>query len=542
MQLNNNKENASVGKFTSMPAVEGVENVRERLLEKIKTDGNLPAIGGSVSKVVQLTSSGDEAVRNLAHFILSDVALTQKVLRVANAACYRTSSGSPVTTVSKAIFMLGFDTVKTTALAMLLVDGVSGKRGKNLRAELAHALASSVVGRELARRSQFRDAEEAAVASLFKNIGRLLVAAHDHESYSEISSLIQTGTPPAVAAMQVLGCTYEALAGEVLQEWQIPESIIKALDPLPSGELKAAKTRQEWIQQVASFSTAAANLVSHVETMGDAAVGKSLLARYGSAFGLDREKLTELFAAVRKESQALNHNVNWALPPDLEEEEADADQEASLSGAESGEGTDTGLPEGLVLALATPEPPQTEARHASGKPVNARDLLLAGVQDVTEMMASGRCKANDLIMLVLETLYRGLGFRFATVCLRDLKSNDFRARISLGENNAARQAGFVFPVASSRNLFHLAMENDADLLISDATDPKISNLIPAWHRKLLPDARSFVVLPLVVQKKPFGLFYADRTLPAPEGVPPDETALIKTLKGQVLTALNTSGR
>ncbi|HJV50069.1 MAG TPA: GAF domain-containing protein, partial [Noviherbaspirillum sp.] len=75
-------------------------------------------------------------------------------------------------------------------------------------------------------------------------------------------------------------------------------------------------------------------------------------------------------------------------------------------------------------------------------------------------------------------------------------------------------------------------------MISDASVPKIRNLLPAWHRALLPDARSFIVLPLVVQKKQLGLFYADRAQPAPEGVPADETALIKTLKGQVLTALN----
>ena len=80
------------------------------------------------------------------------------------------------------------------------------------------------------------------------------------------------------------------------------------------------------------------------------------------------------------------------------------------------------------------------------------------------------------------------------------------------------------------------MENDADLMISDAESLKIRDLIPTWHRALLPDARSFIVLPLVVQKKPFGFFYADRTQPAPEGVPSDEAALIRTLKGQVLAA------
>ena len=81
------------------------------------------------------------------------------------------------------------------------------------------------------------------------------------------------------------------------------------------------------------------------------------------------------------------------------------------------------------------------------------------------------------------------------------------------------------------------MENDADLMIADATSTKIRDLLPAWHRALLPDAASFIVLPLVVGKVQLGLFYADRTLPAPEGVAPDETALIKALKGQVLVAL-----
>ncbi|MEK7844937.1 MAG: histidine kinase, partial [Pseudomonadota bacterium] len=59
-----------------------------------------------------------------------------------------------------------------------------------------------------------------------------------------------------------------------------------------------------------------------------------------------------------------------------------------------------------------------------------------------------------------------------------------------------------------------------------------------WHLDLLPDARSFIVLPLVINKKPIGLFYAYRELEAPEGTTAEETRLIKTLKGQILTALN----
>jgi hypothetical protein len=123
-----------------------------------------------------------------------------------------------------------------------------------------------------------------------------------------------------------------------------------------------------------------------------------------------------------------------------------------------------------------------------------------------------------------------------------VRVGQYRARVSFGQAHARVQEGFTFPLApagekSARDLFYLAMENDADLMISDARSAKIRDLLPAWHKALLPDARSFIVLPLVVGQAQLGLFYADRIQTAPEGVPPDETSLIKALKSQVLAAL-----
>ncbi|MFC7514427.1 HDOD domain-containing protein [Herbaspirillum sp. GCM10030257] len=522
---------------------------RDRLLQKISAEADLPALGSSVSRVVQMASSDDEAVRALAHFILSDVALTQKILRIANTVSYRTAAGRPVTTVSKAIFLLGFDVVKTSALAMLLVDGMSTRHGKNVRTELNHALCASIVGREMARRSQYKDAEEAVIAALFKNIGRLLVASHDHGLYTEIARLVESGKfTPVQASMQVLGCSFDLLGEAVLREWNIPETIILALAPPPAGVLKPAKGRQEWMQQVAAFSSAAARLIPDMNDPGQEAPGKAVLTRFGHALNLDQAKLSQLFASVAEETRVLASNAELVMRVEdhsdvVAEPSSTADNNHGnyskhASADSDASNADTGLPSELLLDLIDDDRAVfVSDRHASGKPMNARNLLLAGVQDVTHMMASGRCKVNDLLLLVLETLYGSMGFSFATICLKDAQTQQFRARISMGDNFAQRQAGFAFPAAASHDLFHLAMENDADLMISDASVPKIRALLPEWHRSLLPDARSFIVLPMVVQNKPLGFLYADRTQAAPEGVPPDETVLIKTLKGQVLTAL-----
>lgn len=525
---------------------ESVAKVRDRLLQKINAAADLPALGSSVSRVVQMASSDDEAVSNLAHFILSDVALTQKILRIANTVSYRTASGRPVTTVSKAIFLLGLETVKTTALAMLLVDGLAKTHAQSVRNELLLALTASMVGREMARRSQHKDAEEAAIAALFKNIGRLLVAAYDHQLYLKIAKLVESGThTPAQASKELLGCSFDLLAESVLRSWNIPESIVHALTALPQGMLKPARGRQEWMQQVASFSMNCAKLIPGMNNPAQSDARNALLIRFGAALNLDQEKLDQLLASVAQESCVLAKDSGLARHFDAASELVAVCAETAAAAADMPE-SDTakapeqhGLPSELLLDLVEDsQPVRVGARHPSGKPLNARDLLLGGVLDVTQMMSSGNCKVNDLMLLVLETLYSGMGFRFATVCLKDKLANRYRARISVGENYAAREAGFIFQFASDNDIFKLAMENDADLMISDASVSKIRNLLPAWHRALLPDARSFIVLPLVVQNKQLGLFYADRTQPAPEGVPADETALIKTLKGQVLTALN----
>jgi hypothetical protein len=291
------------------------------------------------------------------------------------------------------------------------------------------------------------------------------------------------------------------------------------------------------MQQVASFSAAAAMLIPRMNDKGADAACKVLLTRFGDALHLDQDGLTQLIAIAAQEAQALTDQARpTRLQADSDRKDSDREQSDDAALVEAAE---LGLPSELLMSIIEDgDALKANARHPSGKPINAREQLMAGIQDLTEMMASGRCSANDLIMLALEIIYRSMGFRFATICLKDIKTDQFRARISLGENNAVRQAGIVFPAASSRDLFHLAMANDADLVISDSWAANINDLIPAWHRRLLPDARSFIVLPLVVQKKPIGFFYGDRTQPSPEGVPQDEAALIKILKGQVLAALN----
>ncbi|MDH5480658.1 MAG: histidine kinase, partial [Nitrosomonas sp.] len=317
----------------------------------------------------------------------------------------------------------------------------------------------------------------------------------------------------------------------ILEEWEIPPSIIQALKVTP-GPLRAPKSRQEWMQQAAELSCSAVPLIFPIDEPDEVDLEGKLLARFGQALNLDQSKFEVLIAEAADETRALGANArlisddkNRVISMDSANFESDVEAAEDILGD-------------LVFGSEDPGNTEITQRHPSGKPFNADVLLLSGVQDVAEVMAAGEYKLNDLVMLVLETLYNSLGFRYITLCMRDTKTNQYRARSSLGQNNAQYQKGFVFSAVLADDLFCLSMERNVDLLISDATVKKVQNLKPQWHIDLLPDANSFMVLPLVINTRPIGFFYADRQHKALEGVTSEEMRLIKTLKGQILTALN----
>ena len=68
------------------PAASDTRRVRAALMNKVCGDEDMFALGTSVARVVQMASSDDQGAHDLAYYVLSDVALTQRILRLSNTA------------------------------------------------------------------------------------------------------------------------------------------------------------------------------------------------------------------------------------------------------------------------------------------------------------------------------------------------------------------------------------------------------------------------------------------------------------------------
>jgi GAF domain-containing protein len=132
-----------------------------------------------------------------------------------------------------------------------------------------------------------------------------------------------------------------------------------------------------------------------------------------------------------------------------------------------------------------------------------------------------------------------MGFAHVVLAIKDGRRNTMCGKFGFGDGVQALVRAFDFPLDGQPDVFLVALQNNADILISDIDDRKIASRIPAWYRKQV-QARTFVLFPIAVKGKPVGLIYADCPQPGDISIPEKELSLLKSLRNQAVLAIRQS--
>src|SRR3978361_317601 len=95
------------------------------LWERVRRQGDMPGFTRAIHTILGAMRGEDEHEFDMAQTVLTDPVLTQKVLRLANSGMY-SAFGQRVTTVTKAILVLGTDAIGHLALGLKLIEELSG--------------------------------------------------------------------------------------------------------------------------------------------------------------------------------------------------------------------------------------------------------------------------------------------------------------------------------------------------------------------------------------------------------------------------------
>ena len=238
---------------------------------------DLPTLAPVAVEVIRLADDDDASVGDIAEVISNDPGLTVRLLRLANSAAY--NRGNEVTNLNTAAGLLGIHTLKMVTLGFTLVADMSSDRF-DPSIIWRRSLACSVLARRFAANLDPDLADDAFVAGLLANIGKLALAEED--AYIErIVSLGAWITPNQERSL--FGLTSDEVTARILDGWQLPELLSEAIrhrdDPDAAG-------RGSDLAAVLKVADDAARLILVDDDTGRAAAIDALTASAARHLGL----------------------------------------------------------------------------------------------------------------------------------------------------------------------------------------------------------------------------------------------------------------
>lgn len=528
------------------PPADVKQSTIDFLLRRMRHKSDFPALSESVSAINKMTTSDKESVAQLSMSILKDFALTNKILRLVNSAYYRQAGGGNISTVSRAVLVLGFDAVRNIAITVLLFEHLQNKSNANqLKDEFLRANLAGILARDIAAKTSARDVEQAFICSMFHNLGRLLSQYYFPEESEEIKKLqLQKPGAEEAVVIQVLGISFEDLGIGIARTWGFPSLIVGSMRKLPAGNVRKPAAAEDRLRVLSGFSNELCRLIAEVAPEQRHKELRKLSARFGDSVPLSEQELQQTmeksFEAVAQFASIIHLNLQltsfgrqikaWGgSRVNL------AQTEDTLAGGDSLSGTvlSDSVPAGAAGSLGQ------AGDTAAGDQVGAAEAILtAGIQDISNTLVED-FKLNDVLRIILETMYRAKGFKRVILCIRDAKNNAMVGRFGFGPDAPDVAKRFSFPLSFTPDIFHAALSKGVDILISDTNDPKIATRIPDWFRKGVA-AETFLLFPLCIKGKPMALIYADRDHAGEIVISEKELSLLRTLRNQAVLAIKQS--
>jgi HD-like signal output (HDOD) protein/signal transduction histidine kinase len=155
-------------------------DIRNRLLI-----ARLPAMPQILIKLIEHLQADDLGMAELAALISNDAGMTSKILSVANSSAYHRPSR--VVGLEQSLVALGTDMIKTLVISESVFQTFNNfphSGSTDLRGFWKNSLTAAFIARDLAQRMEFGHVEEAYLAGLLHNVGRLALLATAPKEYA----------------------------------------------------------------------------------------------------------------------------------------------------------------------------------------------------------------------------------------------------------------------------------------------------------------------------------------------------------------------
>ena len=213
------------------------QDIRNRLLI-----ARLPAMPQILVKLIEHLQADDLGMPELAALISKDAGMTGKLLAVANSSAYH-RNGRTVN-LEQSLVSLGTDMIKTLVISDSVFQTFNSfphSGSIDLRAFWKNSLSAAVLAREAARALDYPHHEEAYLAGLLHNVGRLALLATAPKEYG-FNFTARDDEDLCAVEQRTLQITHAEAGAWLIERWQLDSFLADAVlyHHEPSDRLESA--------------------------------------------------------------------------------------------------------------------------------------------------------------------------------------------------------------------------------------------------------------------------------------------------------------
>lgn len=202
----------------------------------------LPSVPQILTKLLETLQDENSGLEQLANLIEMDVVISARVLEVANSAAYRRDR-HPVLSIRTGIIILGWDMVKMLTLSIIcqrMFNDYYEQSNLDIEHYWYHSLRCAVIAKSLAARTGAASPDEAYVAGLLHNIGRLGLLAGFKNKYPPFFAIDDSLPGYMESEVAHFGIDHCELGAWIIRDWNIKSFLEDAVayHHLPAAQVE----------------------------------------------------------------------------------------------------------------------------------------------------------------------------------------------------------------------------------------------------------------------------------------------------------------
>jgi len=195
-------------------------------------DKALPSFPQVAAKLLKVSKDKTVSLTDLSKIVETDPGISVRVLEIVNSAMY--GLGRKITALSEAVVFLGLDEIKKLAIGITVFEKIfkSGNAKQFDRLLFwRHCISVAVLSMEIAREIRYPDPEEAYIAGLLHDVGKVFLDIQGRKNYGDFIQEITTTSTELVIEKErsIIGLGHDDVGAFFCSNWQLPEKLVLAV-------------------------------------------------------------------------------------------------------------------------------------------------------------------------------------------------------------------------------------------------------------------------------------------------------------------------